>query len=379
MRVLLVQNRFYPAIGGAETHVYLLSKYLAKKGHDVTVYTTNSLSSDDVTSLSLAPPFIRRGKTKRDLPLEETLNGVKVKRFDFKFRYWSFNWIPDMFKELKETVKNFDIIHAHGYHVSTSLVSCYYARKWNKPFILTGHLLTIPEDLPLTAKFFKKIYDSSFGRWLIRNSSKLIATTEDNAKEYKQLGAEEDKIIIIPNGIELEDYFNNSEISIKSVEEKYGIEKNHSVLLFVGRIERYKGIQEVIEIMPIITRSFPDIKFIVVGQDYGFKSELIRLARKLEVLENILFTGAVPKEDLIALYKRADIFVFPSRNENFGIVLLEAMATKTLCIAYSIPSVRNIIKDGKNGILVKNKSEFLDKILYYLNNIDEKKRLKQKL
>lgn len=368
MRILLVQNRFYPAIGGAETHVYLLSKYLARKGHDVTVYTTNSLSNKDVASFSFVPPFIRREEDKRDMPSEEYINGVRVKRFDFKFRYWSFNWAPDMFKELKENIKYFDIIHAHGYHTSTSVVSCYHAKRWNRPFILTGHLLTIPDSISPTAKFFKKTYDLSLGSWLIRNSSKLIATTEDNAQEYEKIGAKKDRIVTIPNGIELGSYFNIN----KKTEKK--LKEDDDILLFVGRLEWHKGVRDVLEIMPKILERTP-AKFIIVCEDYGSKSELVELAKKLKINENIVFTGKISRRDLIAIYRQSSIFVFPSKNENFGVVLLEAMVTRTLCIAYSIPSVRSVIKNGENGILVKDKEELLDKILYYLTNADERREI----
>ncbi len=373
MKILFVQNRFYPAIGGAERHTYLLSKYLAKKGHEVTVYTTTSLSKDDVLSIALSPPFFVNPKKKTSLPEKEVIENVTVERFDMRLRFWSFNWIPEMFKKLKATAHEFDIIHAHGYHISSSLAGCYYAKKCKKPFILTAHDLIIPDDLPTDAKLFKKIYDKTFGRYLLKNSTRLIALTEDQIQQYAERGGDVSKIRIIPNGIELDKYRNAK--TNPDIIAKYGIDDVDKVLLFVGRIDKYKGIQDVIEAMPVILSKHHNIKFIVVGGDYGYKSELKKLSEKLNVDKSVVFTGNISKEELIELYKRADIFVFPSKMEGFGIVLLEAMASGTLCIAYSIPSVRKIIKDNENGVLVKNKNELLDKILYYLDNVEEKKKI----
>jgi len=373
MKILFVQNRFYPAIGGAERHTYLLSKYLAKKGHEVTVYTTTSLSKDDVLSIALSPPFFVKLKIKANLPKEEFIEIFTVKRFDMRLRFWSFNWIPEMFKKLKATAHEFDIIHAHGYHISSSLAGCYYAKKCKKPFILTAHDLIIPDDLPTDAKLFKKIYDKTFGRYLLKNSTRLIALTEDQIQQYAERGGDVSKIRIIPNGIELDKYRNAK--TNPDIIAKYGIDDVDKVLLFVGRIDKYKGIQDVIEAMPVILSKHHNIKFIVVGGDYGYKSELKKLSEKLNVDKSVVFTGNISKEELIELYKRADIFVFPSKMEGFGIVLLEAIASGTLCIAYSIPSVRKIIKDNENGVLVKNKNELLDKILYYLDNVEEKKKI----
>ena len=98
MKVLIVQTRFPPALGGQETHVYLLLKYLALDWHDVTVYTTSSLSSEDVYSFSLRPPFIRKPRKKPPLPQQEVVLNTVVRRYSLKWRYCSLNWIPEMFK-----------------------------------------------------------------------------------------------------------------------------------------------------------------------------------------------------------------------------------------------------------------------------------------
>lgn len=373
MKILFVQNRFYPAIGGAERHTYLLSKYLAKKGHEVTVYTTTSLSKDDVLSVALSPPFFVKPKIKANLPKEEFIENFTVKRFDMSLRFWSFNWIPEMFKELKTNIHEFDIIHAHGYHITSSLAGCYYAKKCKKPFVLTAHDLIIPDDLPLDAKLLKRAYDKTFGKFLLKNSTKLIALTEDHIQQYTERGGEPGKIRIVPNAIELDKYKNKN--SNQNTLDKYGIDKKDKVLLFVGRIDKYKGVQDVIEAMPTVSAEYTDVKFIVVGRDYGYRAELEKLRAKLNLRDRVIFAGNVPEKELIELYRRADIFILPSRMEGFGIVLLEAMASGTLCIAYSIPSVRKVIKNNENGVLVKNEKELQDKLLYYLGNIEEKRRI----
>jgi len=363
MKILVVQHRFFPAIGGSENHVALLSVELVKRDHQVTVYTTTSLTNEDVSLFTPAP----------QVPKNEVLNGVEIRRFDVLFRYRSFNLVPEMFKQIKRKVREFDVVHAHQYHLTSSIVSCYYAKKYKIPFILTGHDLIIPESLPRTAKVLKRLYDLTFGRYLLKNATRLIALTEDHIRQYTERGGDDTKIRIVPNAIELDKY-KKTKIAKNSLA-KYGIDINDKVLLFVGRIDKYKGIQDVIEAMPTILGKYPNIKYVVVGTDYGYKGDLEKLSKKLNVDKKVIFTGYISEEALIELYKRADIFVFPSKMEGFGIVLLEAMATKTLCIAYSIPSVRRVIKNNENGILVKDKKELLNKILYYLDNIEERRRI----
>jgi glycosyltransferase involved in cell wall biosynthesis len=375
MKILLVQNRYYPAKGGGEKHSYLLAKHLALDGHNVTIYTSSSLATTDVHSLVLRPPFILTPRTKTNLPSQEVILNTVVRRYRMTWRFWSLNWIPEMFRELKQRIGDFDLVHAHGYHHSAALASCYYANKFHKPFVLTGHDLVIPGNLPADAQFFTTMYDKTFGRYLLQHSDGLIALTEDQVEQYTVRGGDERKITIIPNGIELERY-SGQQLDRKLLV-RYDINEGGKVLLFVGRIEEYKGIQDAIAILPQVLESFPETKLLITGLDYGFQSQLEKLIAQKHLEANVVLTGSLPEEQLVQLFKLATLFVFPSRMEGFGIVLLEAMASGTLCIAYSIPAVQRIIENGFNGVLVRNKSELLDQILFYFSHPEKKAEIER--
>ena len=369
----MIAHRFPPSFGGIEHHTYLFSKELVKRGYDVTIYTTNSLTNEDVLSL----PFLNRSVQKPNLPEKSKIDNIIVNRFDITIRYWSFNYIPELFKSLKNNSHEFDIMHAHGYLNLSSLVGCYYANKYNRPFILTSHDMEIADIFPLDAKIFKKIYDRNIGKYLIKKSEKLIALTEDQIQQYIDRRGDPNKIKIIPNGIELSKYVKKE--PDRNILSKYGIQDEDKVLLFVGRIEKYKGIQDLIEFIYKIERmeDRPNVKLIIIGEDAGYKGELEKLARKLRVDDKIIFAQTVSEKEKIELFHRADIFPFPSKMEGFGIVLLEAMATNTLCIGYSIPAIKKIINNKENGILVDNKSEFFDNILYFLKNTEAKSKIEK--
>lgn len=373
MKILLIQNRFYPAIGGGELHTYLLAKYLSARGHDVTIYTTSSLTKSDIPSLSLKPPFFQHAVNKSTLPSEEKIEGATVKRFDMKLRFWSYNWVPDLSRELKRTIGEFDVVHVHGYHISTSIMGCRQARTHGKPLILTAHDLILPSNISFEAKVFKKIYDATFGRYLLSNATKLIGLTEDHIPQYNARGGNRDKIVVVPNGIELAKY---SQATTDTVPlKKYPIGNNDHVLLFVGRLEKYKGVQDILQILPGIIKKIPNVKLVVVGKDYGYEKALRGLVTEKRLEDNVIFTGGVPEYELIQLFKRADLFVFPSQMEGFGIVILEAMATNTLCIAYPIPAIRRLISNENNGILVDNTEQMQERILYYLSHPADMKRI----
>ncbi|MEA1907587.1 MAG: glycosyltransferase family 4 protein [Euryarchaeota archaeon] len=342
-----------------QEHVHILSRELVKRGNAVTVYTLNSLNNEDIPCLRLAPPSITQNAGSQSLPEKETINGICVRRFDVVFRFWSFIWSPGLFRELKMNIEEYDIVHAHGYHLLSSVYGCYLAKKRRKTFVLTGHDMLITDDLPLSARIFKRIYDLSLGRYLLMNTSKIIALTEDQIEQYTKRGGDKSRIAVIPNAIDLEKYVSC---------ENPAKDKSGKSLLFVGRLEKYKGIQDVVGMMPALLASEPDVRLTIVGGDSGFRQELEGLSKRLGVSDNIFFTGEVSMEDLLEKYREADIFVLPSRMEGFGIVLLEAMASGLPCVAYSIPSVRTLIEHGKTGLLAENENEFFESILCLLKN-----------
>jgi len=309
-----------------QEHVHILGRELVKRGNEVTVYTLNSLDNTDIPCLHLAPPFITQNVRSPGLTEKETIDGVCVRRFDVALRFWSFIGSPGMFRELKMNIEKYDIVHAHGYHLLSSVYGCYLAKKRRKTFVLTGHDMLITDDLPLSARILKRIYDLSLGRYLLKNASKMIALTEDQIAQYT---------------------------------------------------ERGEGIQDVVGMMPALLASEPDVRLTIVGGDSGFRHELEGLSERLGVWGNISFTGEVSREDLLKEYREADIFVLPSRMEGFGIVLLEAMASGLPCVAYSIPSVRTLIEHEKTGLLAENEEEFFESVLCLLKNDCVRSRIRE--
>ncbi len=368
MRISMLQHRFFPSIGGMQEHVHILSRELVKRGNAVTVYTLNSRNNEDIPCLRLVPPSITQNVGSQSLPENETIDGICVRRFDVVFRFWSFIWSPGLFKELKMNIEEYDIVHAHGYHLLSSVYGCYLAKKRRKTFVLTGHDMLITDDLPLSARIFKRIYDLSLGRYLLMNASKMIALTDDQIEQYTKRGGDKSRIAVIPNAIDLEKYISC---------ENPAKDKSGKSLLFVGRLEKYKGIQDVVGMMPALLASEPDVRLTIVGGDSGFRQELEGLSKRLGVSDNIVFTGEVSSEDLLKKYREADIFVLPSRMEGFGIVLLEAMASGLPCVAYSIPSVRTLIEHGKTGLLAENEKEFFESILCLLKNDCIRSRIRE--
>jgi len=330
MRILQVTPRFPPAIGGVEEHVYRISRELARRGHTVTVITSNE----------------EDGKI---CPLvKENLDGIQVYRFPlFMPSVFRELWlIPEVVSILRELQG--DIVHAHGYRCLSSFEAVYVSHLRGVPSVLTPHGIYPPRSL--INRFAKSFFDKSSGRLLLDFSDRIVALSEHNKCLVSNLGASEDKIAIIPNGVVVEEY-----TSLRR--SKRILEELHSdgpILLYVGRIDWNKRVDRIVEALPAILKDFPSAKLVVVGPDYSnCVDELRDMSRKLEVEDSLVITGNVPREKLLEFYSVADVFLLPSSYEGFGISMLEAMCSRIPVIASPSGGPGDILSDRTHALLLK--------------------------
>ena len=167
------------------------------------------------------------------------------------------------------------------------------------------------------------------------------------------MGVDENKIEIIPNGIDLSEY---QKLPPKgSFKKKYGIEDNKKIVLYLARIHKIKGPDILVKAFALLKKNI-DLKNVVLvltGPDDGFLSTVESLVARLELNENILLTGPLYGTDKLAAYVDADIYVLPSRYEIFGISLLEAYACGVPVIAPRTGGPSELVVDGVTGIQFK--------------------------
>jgi glycosyltransferase involved in cell wall biosynthesis len=152
-----------------------------------------------------------------------------------------------------------------------------------------------------------------------------------------------DKVSVIPNGVDVQMFADNNE--------RIMLEGDPSVL-FVGHLSRLKGVDILIQAITKLRSELPNIRLHIVGG--GSASHFEAQAKKEGVEKYVIFHGLAAHSILPAYYKSADICIFPSRHEGFGIVILEAMASGIPVIASDIPSFRETISNGIDGILFKS-------------------------
>lgn len=247
-----------------------------------------------------------------------------------------------------------DIVHYQG-------ISPYLLFHHKYPAVLTIHGM-FSVEVPLRVRGWK-YFVFGFPRILLErmvlSKVKNIIAVSPYVKEIiaPRVTA---RIRVIPNGVD-KDFF-------CTCHEK----SDSNRLLFVGFIEPRKGLLDLIKALKIIKNSVPSVKLIVIGKktDLKYFRQFLRFVKSENLMSNIIYLGTIDKNELKKEYQKCSIFVLPSREETFGIVLLEAMASCRPVIATNVGGIPYVVKDGENGFLVDegNISGLAEKILYLLKN-----------
>lgn len=351
MQIVQITPRFTPSIGGLERHVYEISKELAKRGHCVTILTTNRIDGGT----------IKMGRSIcSDFSVYRYAVDLKVKTYEVSLSL------------LKKNLSiKADIFHSHGYGGFPFDMAVLSAKMRRIPLILTSHLFHPPRNI--VSKVLKGAYHLSFGRLAASTATKCIALTRNDAEKWGRLGAPSNKIIVIPNGVSLE-YLNNVP-NHGDVAEKYHLKDK--VVTFIGRLDQFKSppLMILVRALKKLNSEFPGIKLIIIGPDCGYLKQLKQLVSSLKLEDTVLFTGKVSEQDKKMILSSTTVGVLLSTYEEFGIVNLEYMAFGKPVIASNVGGIPFVVQDGHNGILVENKQDSIESALRTLlsdRNLAEK-------
>jgi len=325
MRILQVYPYFYPAwrYGGPTRVVYELSKYLANRGHKVTVYTTDALDEKSRIEISSHP---------------HSINGVKTYYFKNLSNYLAYKHIlalpMGLLPHIKEEIKEFDIIHLHGGRTFLNIIVHHYAKKYGIPYVLQPR-----GSLPRISKSKqKKLFDALFGRAIIKDASKIIASSKLESDQYWDVfpDLKSEKIVHIPNSIDLETYQNLPKKG--EFRKKYSIAEDEKVILFLSRIHERKGADILMKAFSKLKNELKSVKLVIAGPDDGYLGKLKLMVNKLNIKDDVIFPGLLYEKDKLEAYVDADVFVLPSKDryESFGNVALEACACGTPTIVTNV-------------------------------------------
>ena len=349
MKILMLTWEYPPRIvGGIARVVHDLSKRLIKDGHEVTVVTYKD----------------------GDVPYYENDKGVDVYRVDNymihpnNFIDWIMQLNFNMIAKATEVINKeggFDVIHAHDWLVTYAAKSL--KQSFNLPMVATIHATEAGRNSGIHDDTQRYINDTE---WLLTYEATEVIVNSNYMKGHVQglFGLPFDKISVIPNGINLNNF--------TGIERDYDFRRrfamdNEKIILYVGRLVYEKGVQHLISAMPKILDHYHDSKLVIAGKG-GMLDELKAQVDSMGLSNKVYFTGYLNQKEVQKMYKCADVAVFPSTYEPFGIVALEAMLAGIPTVVSDIGGLNEIVEHGVNGMksYAGNPNSIADSVLSLL-------------
>jgi D-inositol-3-phosphate glycosyltransferase len=327
--------------GGMNVYIRELAQELGERGHTVDIYT--------MTHQPKHEPVVSLGQNVRLIHLETGVDEDMPKAAIYAY-VQRFAWGVNNFS--KSNNVNYDLLHSH-YWLS-GLIGMQLQTLWHIPHAVMFHTLGAVKNSIGIGKCEPELRIEG-EREVVGSCDRIIAST---AKEREDLityyGASTDKITIIPCGVNL-DLFKPSDKEIARKE--LGLD-HQKVILFVGRIEPLKGLEQLLRALNYIEGEKPPLLIIVGGDEHSQEriQTLQRMAKDLRIQDQVAFVGSVDQEKLPFFYSAADICAIPSYYESFGMVALESRACGTPIVATDVGGMRSIIRHSGIGRIAKDNS-----------------------
>jgi glycosyltransferase involved in cell wall biosynthesis len=322
MKIAHVVPSYYPNIGGIETHVREIATRLVKR-HEVEIITADLSGS---------------------LKKIETHNGVKITRFPSVIFKKTLFFSPAIQPYLREN--QYDILHAHNYHAFPAL----FASK-----ITQNNLVFNPHyhgrGSSLLTSILLKPY-SLLGKNIFHQARKIICDSEyEQNLVLKDFNIDEKRISVIPSGI-----------SLDTISRAEPYQMDEPVVLYIGRIDKYKNIDLTVKMMKFL----PEFKFYIIGRSGNYKQNISHLVRRLNLTDRIHILDAVSDEEKYRWLKSCSLFINLSDTEAFGISVLEALAAGKSVIVNNTGGLQEFVKKYGNEVMgidirqLKNEKGLMD-------------------
>ncbi len=394
MRIAMMTNNYKPFVGGVPISIELLAKGLIAAGHEVTVFAPAvpcvSVDFDSSSSIISGKILSTAGSADPNGP-SNVCDGVPVFRYASLPYYFLGGAVcpnpldPRIGEEFRRG--HYDIIHVH-HPMLIGRTAIHLSRRYGVPLVFTyhtryeqyvsnagvfrraGHAAFANRFLHLTQEKIVPLYLSLF----LQNCRQVFAPT-DGMKEYltETCGFDPARIAVLPTGIE-DSCFHADEAAVKEAQKRLlGAEQcgapHIPLFLSVSRLSNEKNI-------PFLLRSAARFKeryrkpfrLAIIG-DGPDRAEYEALRRRLHLEQEVIFPGSIPHEELAPYYAAADAFLFASRTETQGIVILEAFAGGAPVIALDASGVRDLVRDRINGLLcAEDEDAFAKKINLFLTD-----------
>jgi glycosyltransferase involved in cell wall biosynthesis len=353
MKILFISDVYFPRINGVSTSIETFRRNLCTIGHTV------HLIAPDYATLSADETDILRVPSK-NIPL------------DPEDRLMSYSWVVQQIEKLR--AEKYDLIH-----VQTPFVAHYCGLKLSRlldiPCVETYH--TFFEEylyhyIPFVPKSLMKIIAKKFSRHQGNSLDGMVVPSHPMLSVLKNYGITT-HTEVIPTGIEPSSFVLGNREAFRNT---YSIPQNRPMLLFVGRVAHEKNIGFLLKVLGRVKQEIHDVLFVIAGEGPA-RISLEKEVQAQGLSDNVMFIGYLNRiTELNSCYRSADIFIFSSRTETQGLVLLEAMAQGVPVVSTAELGTRDVLQEGKGVWIAKEElTDFSEKIIQMLGNSDLRVKL----
>lgn len=346
MKILFVSDVYFPRVNGVSTSIETFRRNLRSLGHTVHLIAPHYASPSTDESDILRVPA-------RSVPL------------DPEDRFMSYRWVMQQLGQLRED--QYDIIH-----VQTPFVAHYLGLRLSRllgiPCVETYH--TFFEEylyhyIPFVPKKMMRFLANRFSRHQGNSLDGMVVPSAPMLRVLQGYGVTT-RTEVIATGIEPQSFVFGHPTEFR---EKFGIAPERPMLLFVGRVAHEKNIGFLLKVVEQVKTEIPDVLFVIAGEGPA-RPSLEREVTKLGLGDTVRFIGYLDRQrELNNCYRAADVFVFSSRTETQGLVLLEAMAQGVPLVSIAEMGARDVLKDGIGVWIAREEvADFSVKVVTLLNN-----------
>ena len=355
MKILFISDVYFPRINGVSTSIQTFRHNLHLLGHTVHLIAPDYLiPSEDETGIMRVPA--------KSLP------------FDPEDRLMSYRWVMKNLDQLRG--ERYDIIH-----IQTPFVAHYLGTKLSRllsiPCVETYHTFFeeyLHHYIPLVPKILMRLIAKRYSRHQGNGLDGMVVPSHPMLEILKSYGVTT-HAEVIPTGIEPASFMLGDGVAFRN---KYSIPQNRPVLLFVGRVAHEKNIGFLLHVLNLVKNGIPEVLFVIAGEGPARKT-LEHQVQDLGLSESVMFIGYLDRNtELNDCYRAADIFIFSSRTETQGLVLLEAMAQGLPVVSTAEMGTRDVLREGL-GVWIANEElpDFSEKVVKMLRDADARRSLSE--
>lgn len=336
---------------------YRISRELVRRGHEVTIFTTDASRLKSRLKIQDNPMFV---------------DGVRVYHFpnlSNQLANKSVPIAPTMAVGLNKLISSFDVVHLREYRTFNAAFVHYCSKKRGTPFVLQPHG-SLPKAALIERQHLRSTFDRIYGRKILKDATQVIALQETEADQCKQIGVDPRKIRIIPHAIDMTNYADLPEKGV--FRQKYGLQEEDKLVLYLGRIHKIKGIDLLLDAFLAVSQELTRAKLAIAGPDDGFLSVLEQKIADAQMRDRVTVTGPLYGRQKLEAFCDADVYVLPSIYETFPNTVLEACACGTPVIVTDRCGIADVLREY--GVVVEYDVDQLRDALLRILKDDEKRR-----